>query len=86
VGALSRAQGCVPGISPEPGRSQEGGEHDLENPYRDEKVQPASAFPGWQRALRLRGAPSSSSSWKGLPAGRGRASVHPSVRSVAGLA
>lgn len=56
VGTHSRAQGCMLGISSELGRSREGGEHDLENPYRDEKVQSASTFLcwlGWQRALRL---------------------------------
>lgn len=44
MGTHSRAQGCVLGISLEPGRSRQGSEHDLENPYRDEKVQSASTF------------------------------------------
>lgn len=73
VGTRTRAQGCVLGISLEPGRSRQGSEHDLENPYRDEKVQSASTFLrrprcaqcaawlGWQRALRLHGAPTNSS-------------------------
>lgn len=38
-GSSTEAQGCVLGISLEPGRSGQGSEHDLENPYRDEKVQ-----------------------------------------------
>lgn len=32
------------GIALESGRSRPGREHDLENPYRDEKVQSASTF------------------------------------------
>lgn len=38
-GSNTGAQGCVLGISLEPGRSGQGSKHDLENPYRDEKVQ-----------------------------------------------